>query len=76
MGVMLINVSFWVLESMLQGDLREAASDVPGDARVISVHTDPERQLARLVVDSSEWPEIRNGNSVPTFEPVFTEEPL
>ena len=52
--------------------LNKVESDLPTDARVLSVDTDPGRRSIWFTVESSTFAEVPDGHVIPQWQPTMT----
>ena len=55
----------------IQGARFECIRGLPSDAKIRSLYYEPERDRLTLVVESSSFPDVKEGDVIPEFVPLF-----
>lgn len=73
MRVMSVEIGWdFALRALAGHPMSEVRSDIPDDARVVSVDLEPSRRIAHVYVESATFDEVPDGYVIPQFSPVVT----
>lgn len=73
MRVARVEVSYDVFLWHLRGhEMTAVETDLPADARIIAIYTEPDRRIAWLHVESATFDDVPELAEIPQFSPVMT----